>query len=119
MESDTQLARLNKALALERLGGDEELLQELAGLFLEEYPALIDKLRAAIDAQDAHAIERAAHSLKGSVGNFGAERAHRAALDLEMIGRNGNVADARQSFAKLEAAMNDVQPEILSIAETH
>lgn len=116
MELDTQLARLNKALALERLGGDEELLQELAQLFLEEYPALIDKIRSAIDSQDAHGLERAAHSLKGSVGNFGAERAHRAALDLEMIGRAGNLASAPESFAKLQATMDDLQPEILTLA---
>ena len=34
MEFGQQLAKLDKAIALERLGGDEELLKEVAALFL-------------------------------------------------------------------------------------
>lgn len=112
-----QLARLNKALALERLGGDEELLQELAGLFLGEYPAVLENIRKAIDAQDAPGVERAAHALKGSVGNFGAEQAHRAALELEMSGRSGDLVKAQRLFGVLRAAMAEVHTELCEIAK--
>ena len=40
------------AEALDRLGGDEELFRELCGIFLEESPKLLQKLREAIAEGD-------------------------------------------------------------------
>ena len=53
-------------------GRGRGLLKELVGLFLNEIPELLTDLRKAVKAGDANAIERAAHKLKGSVGNFAA-----------------------------------------------
>src|SRR5262249_1948141 len=61
---------LDRALALSRVGGDAELLKEIAMLFLEEYPRVLDELRNAIARGDARSVERTAHGLKGSVSNF-------------------------------------------------
>jgi len=58
----------NKAEALERLGGDEDLFRELCQIFLEESPKLVQKLREAISDCDPKAVMRAAHSLKGELG---------------------------------------------------
>ena len=65
---------LDRALALSRVGGDEDLLREIAGLFLDDYPNLVEKIKQALAANDARGLERASHSLKGSVANFGASR---------------------------------------------
>ena len=73
MEFSVELAKLDKAVALDRLGGDEELLQEVAELFLEEYPPLMTQIRSAIDNGNSQELERSAHSLKGSVANFGSD----------------------------------------------
>ena len=70
MKFSSELAKLDCAVALERLGGDEELLREVARLFLDEYPMLINEIRSAAAVMDASALERAAHSMKGSVSNF-------------------------------------------------
>ena len=43
-----------KAEALDRLGGDEELLRELCQIFLDESPKLLRKLRQAIIDADAN-----------------------------------------------------------------
>ena len=59
---------------LASVDGDMELLREVVGLFLEEYPKTLAEIRDAIDEGDPHRLNRAAHSLKGSVGNFGAQR---------------------------------------------
>lgn len=85
--------------ALSRVGGDEELLKELALLFMEEYPRLMSDLRDAYGQGDLLRVERAAHSLKGSVANFGAKEIIDLAAAIEDAGREN---DASTVGAKLE-----------------
>jgi HPt (histidine-containing phosphotransfer) domain-containing protein len=112
-----QLAVLDRAIALSRVGGDAELLQEMAQLFLEECPSQLESVRAAVRARDAKALERSAHSLKGSVGNFGAAAAHQAALELEMLGRRGELLHVEGALRTLETAFSRLQPEMESLAQ--
>jgi HPt (histidine-containing phosphotransfer) domain-containing protein len=102
--------------ALARVDGSMELLRELAGLFCADSAQLLSKLREAIERQDAQAVESTAHSLKGAVGNFGAMPAFEAALRLEVMGREGNLSEARTGFLvleeelrRLESALADLQ----------
>ena len=110
MHFSEQLVRLDYAVALERLGGDVELLQEVANLFLEEYPSLMSEIQAAVKSGNANGLERAAHSLKGSVANFGADSAFQAALVLENIGRSGDLTGAFEAHAQLAAVMHELHP---------
>ncbi|MCX6604985.1 MAG: Hpt domain-containing protein [Acidobacteria bacterium] len=112
----SQIARLNGAVALERLGGDEELLREVARLFLEEYPGLLLEIRQAVAARDADALQRAAHSLKGSVSNFGADAAYNAAFVLEMMGRTRDLEHVERGLAELDEALLYIHPALLELA---
>ncbi len=87
---------------MERVGGDVEFLQELATLFTDDCPKLMGQIRTAIESGDPHGLEHAAHTLKGSVSNFGAEPAREAALKLEMLGRNGDLKPAPEACVALE-----------------
>ncbi|HYH00914.1 MAG TPA: response regulator, partial [Terriglobales bacterium] len=58
--------------ALGRVGGDEELLAELAGIFIEDLPRSVSELEGAVAQRDPERVRRAAHSIKGAVLNFGA-----------------------------------------------
>jgi len=116
VEFTSQIARLNSAVALERLGGDEELLREVARLFLDEYPALMVEIREAVAARDAKALERAAHTLKGSVSNFGADAAYNAAFVLEMMGRSRNLAEVERGLTELDEALQYIHPALLELA---
>lgn len=82
------------AAVMARLGGDRELLGELAGLYLEDEPGLLAQLEAAVARGEAEGIRRAAHAIKGSVANFAAARAQAAAFALEQAGRHGDLAPA-------------------------
>jgi CheY-like chemotaxis protein len=88
--------------AMKTVNGDKELLKEIATLFLENAANDLSKIREGIFNKDATAVERAAHSLKGSVANFGAKRAFDAAYRLERIGREGQITAAETAGLELE-----------------
>lgn len=107
---------LDKVGALERIGGDEELLGEIASLFLEEYPGLLKDAREALDAGNSAGLERAAHSLKGSVSNFGAARTVEAAFSLERQARAGDLSSGAEGLARLETQLNLLRTELQKLA---
>jgi HPt (histidine-containing phosphotransfer) domain-containing protein len=96
--------------ALARVDGDKELLGEMAALFLEEYPRFLAQIQEAIDKKDPSSLSYAAHTLKGSVGNFAASDAFEAAFALERIGRQGDLARASAALVDLEAALSLLTP---------
>ena len=86
---------------LDRFDGARELLREVALTLLECTPPLLEELRRAIAAGDAATVTRVAHRLRGSMGNFGAERAMAAALQLEKNGGAGSLEGAEGHCASL------------------
>lgn len=112
-----QLANLNRAVALERVGGDFELLQEITKLFLEHSPELVCGMQTALKAGDAKALEHAAHSFKGSVGNFGAEACYEAAFKLECLARKSDLAAAAAAFIDLEHEIAILQPALAALGD--
>jgi HPt (histidine-containing phosphotransfer) domain-containing protein len=103
---------LDREDALARVGGDTELLAEIAGLFLVEYPRLLLELRIAMECRDALKLESAAHALKGSVANFGAKPAVELAHALERAGRAGDIELARNLIGGLEQVLAALHTEL-------
>jgi HPt (histidine-containing phosphotransfer) domain-containing protein len=101
---------INEALA--RVDGDKELLCEMAELFLEEYPRFLSQIREAVANQDPQTLAYAAHTLKGSAGNFAAASTFEAALALERMGRQGDVSHAPAALAQLETALAKLTPAL-------
>jgi two-component system sensor histidine kinase/response regulator len=96
---------LNVDQVLAGLDGDMGLFREITLLFLEECPKSMAAIHSAIEEGDAHKLNRAAHTLKGSVGNFSTHAAFEAALNLEMMGKTGDLARAGDVFAGLAEEM--------------
>jgi len=69
--------------ALDRVDGNRELFEELIRMFIEDYPGHLDGIRQAIASQDAANVKFHAHSLKGMLAVFSAERARNVAERLE------------------------------------
>jgi HPt (histidine-containing phosphotransfer) domain-containing protein len=90
--------------------GDQELLDELVGLFLEECPKLCSAIDAALARSDAKALGLAAHTLKGAVGTFGAPAAVEAAWRLESLAKNGNLSDAAAAREALARELDRLLP---------
>jgi len=84
---------------------DDEALtmtREVIGLFLADTPPRIEAIAGAVAAQDAAALSRAAHALKGGASNVGATAIQQHADALEAAAQQGMPADAAQRAAKLQ-----------------
>jgi two-component system sensor histidine kinase/response regulator len=106
---------LERTTALARVGGDLDLLKEIAELFLDEYPRVLDDIRKALATGDAPLLERSAHGLKGSVANFGARAAVDAAFELEQLGKAGKLDRVPPALAALERALACLHAELSAI----
>ena len=101
--------------ALNRVDGDKEFLIEMAELFLTEYPRFLSQLQTAVKNKEGDTIVYAAHTLKGSVGNFVAADAFEAALNLEEVGRQGDLSRAPAALEQLESALNRLTPALANL----
>jgi signal transduction histidine kinase/CheY-like chemotaxis protein/HPt (histidine-containing phosphotransfer) domain-containing protein len=108
---------IDRAEVMRRVGGDADILRAVARVFLDDLPNLLRRVESALAADDAAALRRAAHALKGALGYFTDGPAHSLAERLELLGRAGDVAEARPRFAALRAAVEQVRPEIARLAE--
>ena len=106
---------LNLAAALDRMGGDTGLLEEVARLFLEGTPRLLDQIRVAVSSRNLPELEQAAHTLKGSAQDFGAAAAVEAASRLEQLGRAGDLTGVAEALATLETAVRRLQPVLVDL----
>jgi two-component system, sensor histidine kinase and response regulator len=100
--ADPVLKGPSDAELLGRFDGDSELLKELAGIFLQECPRMLDEIRAALGTADLRALARAAHTLKGSVGNFAMPGPWETAQRLELLANSGQLCGAQEIFHVLE-----------------
>ena len=100
--ADPVLKGPSDAELVARFDGDSELLKELAGIFLQECPRMLDEIRAALGTADLRALARAAHTLKGSVGNFAMPGPWETAQRLELLANSGQLCGAQEIFHVLE-----------------
>jgi len=96
--------------AMAATGGDQELLVEIVGLFLEDCPQMVAEIGRALAAADLDAARRAAHTLKGSVAVLGAQALAAAAREVEDLVRGGDLDGARSAQARVEQEAKRLLP---------
>jgi len=105
------------AKLMARIDGDVELLSDIVREFLDSCPRIMAKMKQAIAARDAAGLEQEAHRLKGTVGNFAAKPAFDAALNLEMMGRHGQLDRAAEAYAVLVEQISALTPALESFVK--
>ena len=106
---------LDYQAALGRVGGDLELLREIAELFQQECPRVMRDLREALSRGDLAAAGRAAHSLKGSAANFEAVQLVDAALKIERLTHGGRIEEAAAAYDVLDRAVGSLLSELREV----
>ena len=102
LPTGTPAGVLDKAALLARVGGREDRLRTIIQVFQGESAGLMAELREAIAGGHAPGLKRAAHSLKGAVGLFGAPSVVENAQSLESLGQAGELTGAMESYGRLE-----------------
>jgi HPt (histidine-containing phosphotransfer) domain-containing protein len=107
------------------LGGDDAFLVEVIQAFVEDSPQHIQAIQAALVSGKGQALMRAAHSLKGSCGNFGAARLQALCAELEARGRQNQldglaplVARVASEYALLKDHLRVLADEVSRSAST-
>jgi len=107
---------LNIPELVERLDGDFELFVELSALFFEDSSALLSKIEDSINNSDSDSLRKSAHTLKGAVSNFSAQKAYDAAYELEVAGKDKIFEKAPEKLASLKNEIAEVINAMKSLA---
>lgn len=106
---------MDEALALARVGGDRRLLAELLGLFLAEYPRLLNSIRQSLQGGNFRAAADAAHQLKGLLAQFAAEPARLGTARLERALRQENADEAGELMREASELLKDLDPVLRAV----
>jgi len=98
--------------------GDRKLLKEIVETFLQESPAMLREIRDSIREQDHDGLQRAAHTLKGSMRYFGADAAFAQAYQLECMGREVRFDGADETFQQLESDLKTIEATLGDFSKT-
>ncbi len=97
--------------------GRPDLLSAVIEKYMESAPELIDKLRQGINENDVEALRIAAHTLKSSSANLGAEALAKTSLELETMARNRETENLSGLLKRLEADYEQAVAELMSLQE--
>ena len=100
---------LNRALILDRLGGDEEIFAMMVDMFLQDHESNCTALADALAAGDAAVLQREAHTVKGLLATFSDDAGAQQALAVEQRAKAGDLSD-------LAAAVGDLQARLRLVA---
>ena len=103
---EDERATFDEAALLRRVSGDRALMKAVIDIFLEDLPARLAAIDAAVIGRNAEALHIAAHALNGSAGNLSADGLVAAASALERLGTGGDLtlADAARERLSVEAS---------------
>jgi two-component system, sensor histidine kinase and response regulator len=109
---------IDRAALLAGIDGNRRLLREIARLFLADCPQRLAEIKEAIRQHDAVMLGKAAHTLKGSIGNFTAKNAFAAAQRLESMGRKVELDNASEAFVRLEYEVRLLTEELRKLIKS-
>ncbi len=95
--------------------GQSDSLLELTDMLLDQLPGLEREIATAIAGSDAARLRMAAHTLKGSLGLFGAEEAAERAQRLEHMGKSERLEGADEAAQALAIALRKVEVELTAL----
>ena len=108
----------DEAELMDRLDNDVEFLAETVEMLTGDGPGLISQIQSAISAGDSETLGRVAHTLKGMISNFCATAAHQAALELEQMGKKGDLSAAPAAAGVLQDRVDALIAELEQFVKT-
>jgi two-component system, sensor histidine kinase and response regulator len=100
---------------LEIANGNLALLGRVRDAFVRQTPELLAAIREAIARNDAVAVARHTHTLKGSLSYFPASRSGEVARQIESAATSGDVARAASLLPDLESSVAALQAALMRV----
>lgn len=106
--------RIQEALAqFDDLGGPE-FVAEIIGLLNQHTPEQLAAIETALMAGDLATAQRHAHSMKSTLGSFGATTCQECAVKMDRAGKDGDVNEYRIWFERLKPEFVKLQTVLAS-----
>jgi two-component system, sensor histidine kinase and response regulator len=102
---------------MDNIGGDVGFLVETIQMLETDGPVLMQQIRQALVASDAATVGKAAHALKGMVSNFCSPQAQAAALEVEKLGKSGDLSAAQAAVKTLAERVDTLTRELAEFAK--
>jgi len=108
---------LDEGKLLATVGGNRELIGELAEIFLQELTPRMTDIENAIKEGDAEKLRFTAHALRGSAASLSAVAVSTSALSLETMGTQGELSSAKSAFATLRKESKKLRTRLKSLVD--
>ena len=103
---------LDRAAILDDMDNDEELMHTMIGIYAEEYPPKLQALQQAIEAGDATAVGRLAHTLKGMLATWHMPEVVVTITALQDAGNEGDLTTASGLYQQLVQQVDALDVEL-------
>lgn len=100
------------------VAGNDELLRELLGMYLDESETLLAQIATSIESGDGEGIRRAGHTLSGASRSVGATEVSEIANELRLIQDDGPFGPATECLGKLKSSVSGVAGVINDFLKT-
>jgi len=107
----------DRAAAITRLGGDEDLYRTVAEMFVQDAPTYLDGLQTALAAGDAALLQREAHTCKGLLTTFSCDAGGALAMEIENLAKDGDFAAAAARVPQLQVAIENLAASLAAESE--
>ncbi len=103
METESDFIDMQALERLRKIGG-EAFLSKIVALFVSHAEPAIKEAANGLKVGDLASVQRAAHALKSSAGNLGAQQLQNLAGKIEQLAEDRNAGELQPLLADLEAA---------------
>ena len=97
---------------LKRVRGKSERVDKLVQIFIDTIGEKIEQLQLAINTEDCNNIFEIAHAIKGSAGNFGADRLATLTAQIEIYGRGDSIENCRMLQPSIKPCFDELMLQL-------
>lgn len=114
----TETSAINVKELHNRLEGDFELLKDLFEIFKKDSVVLIERIEDAIYTGNSTLIAKHAHTIKGAVSNFSAQKAYNTACLMERKGKDNELNGINELLIQLKNDIDSTKKNIEVLIES-
>ena len=104
-----QNSNIDLSEMLKAINNNQDVFNKLTKYFIVNYPAQLKELFSSVESKDYPKIARDAHTLKASVGNFGAKRAFELIRSLEIMAKEKTIEDPERIITDIKKELESVE----------